>query len=375
MGTVRNAELVDDNLLKRKIGESTFSVKWLLDALRDNDNEWKATVAGQRVSKVDTRDISEGKGLASWIYRVKITVEPSHKSYGVILKVPHMKKLRAATNAAKEGSKDEEEASEIMNAREIEFYTKHARSGLPLPKIYAVKEVTHSQEGAILMEDVGKDTAMMDREQLMTYEQIVALIRCLAQLHAYSLSLPEGYLKEIKVPKVSANLYYNMIRQNAPLTAKLDERYMKLYEQVKNVFDSSEFVEYSLNGIHLDLGIPAVLVHGDIHQLNIFWNALPDGTCGSKVKAIIDWQAMHAGNIGQDLARLMIIAMTSEQRRDREKEILDVYRQTLLQEAAKYNVDIKFGEKEVGASVTSTNYTMNIVAYLFSLQSNYANKL
>ncbi|WP_233164909.1 phosphotransferase family protein [Mycobacterium sp. AT1] len=66
---------------------------------------------------------------------------------------------------------------------------------------------------------------------------------------------------------------------------------------------------------------PQTLVHGDPHPGNTYFR---NGQAG-----LLDWQVLRVSHPARDLAYAMIFGMTTAARRDRERDVLEVYRQSL----------------------------------------------
>lgn len=67
---------------------------------------------------------------------------------------------------------------------------------------------------------------------------------------------------------------------------------------------------------------PRTLVHGDLHGGNIFYES--DGRPG-----FLDWQLCFGGTYSHDMAWIIITALTVEQRRTHERELVETYRDAL----------------------------------------------
>jgi len=93
-----------------------------------------------------------------------------------------------------------------------------------------------------------------------------------------------------------------------PYIDKLLQRWSEVYAQVYAYWDSK----------------PMTLLHGDAHLGNTF--AFPDGRAG-----YFDWQVAFRGYGLRDLAYFMISALTNEDRQAHERDIFDVYLQTLAE--------------------------------------------
>ncbi|VDM26658.1 unnamed protein product [Toxocara canis] len=70
------------------------------------------------------------------------------------------------------------------------------------------------------------------------------------------------------------------------------------------------------------LGIPPVIVHGDLWNANLIWKK-HNGK--RTLAAIIDWQMAHPGCAAEDIARIICCALTSKDRREHWRDILEYY--------------------------------------------------
>ncbi len=66
---------------------------------------------------------------------------------------------------------------------------------------------------------------------------------------------------------------------------------------------------------------PHTVMHGDAHPGNVYFR---DGRAG-----LLDWQAVRRGHPGRELAYTLVTSMTTEARRESQRDLLDVYRRAL----------------------------------------------
>ncbi|WP_340318182.1 aminoglycoside phosphotransferase family protein [Rhizorhabdus argentea] len=106
--------------------------------------------------------------------------------------------------------------------------------------------------------------------------------------------------------------------------------------------------------------LPQTIVHGDSHLGNMYF--LPDGKAG-----LIDWQFMVKGYVAHDLGYFLTVALPVEVRRREERELLDFYREKLLEYGAtngpdretlwlEYRRAMVWGIYPAWLSVPATNY-------------------
>jgi aminoglycoside phosphotransferase (APT) family kinase protein len=68
---------------------------------------------------------------------------------------------------------------------------------------------------------------------------------------------------------------------------------------------------------------PATILHGDTHPGNVY--VLPEGTVG-----LLDWQLMRRGSWVHDVAYAMVSALSPDDRRRNERELLQSYLDELI---------------------------------------------
>lgn len=66
---------------------------------------------------------------------------------------------------------------------------------------------------------------------------------------------------------------------------------------------------------------PHTVMHGDAHPGNLYFR---DGQAG-----LLDWQAVRRGHPSRELAYTLVTSMTTENRRESQRDLLDVYRRAL----------------------------------------------
>lgn len=75
--------------------------------------------------------------------------------------------------------------------------------------------------------------------------------------------------------------------------------------------------------LHCPLGIPDVMCHGDLWAYNILWKRDHYGRTLNEVEALVDWQNVHPGSCGRDLARLLCICLDSDVRQQQKAQLAD----------------------------------------------------
>ncbi|VDK57553.1 unnamed protein product [Anisakis simplex] len=337
---------------RQHIDNTEFTFAWVLKHLNENDHVWKSITAGRRrLQYISFRTIGDGKGFASKIYM--LTMEFSDgKAYRVVMKVPTVDILSAKVQVGGEQNADAvvdnvKSAVLMGHARECEMYSKHYRNGMPMPRIFALKDIVPDRErGAILMEYLGDKAANVPFYRSFTVEQLINISRCLARLHAYSMSLSETDMKKLEAREQTADTMVYIFKAFASLEQNPNASRLSNFAKIKHLMQTSDFVRYCLFGVNKELGMKPIIVHGDMWSNNIFINKHEDGTFGNEPLAFIDWQAAHSGSVGEDLARLYA-SCQADIRREVEQVGLNAYYETFQREMKRRSLDIVHSKEQV----------------------------
>uniref|UniRef100_A0AC34Q3H8 Uncharacterized protein n=1 Tax=Panagrolaimus sp. JU765 TaxID=591449 RepID=A0AC34Q3H8_9BILA len=136
---------------------SSFSVGFLHENLLENDQFYKEHLGKRVIKNFSSKNISEGKGFLSYVYRCVFTFNDCPDEYSVILKVPTRQCLDEAQNKADNFDFDlNDESFERLHEYESYFYNTIAPLlDIKLPKVYKTMPwIINQKEGCILMEDL-----------------------------------------------------------------------------------------------------------------------------------------------------------------------------------------------------------------------------
>lgn len=82
-----------------------------------------------------------------------------------------------------------------------------------------------------------------------------------------------------------------------------------------------------MRSMEINVAATPTLLHQDTHLAN--WYALPDGSMG-----IADWQCVARGQWALDVAYALAIGLTTEDRRDWERDLIRVYLDRLTEKVS-----------------------------------------
>uniref|UniRef100_A0A914VGH8 CHK kinase-like domain-containing protein n=1 Tax=Plectus sambesii TaxID=2011161 RepID=A0A914VGH8_9BILA len=308
-------------------------------------------------SKVSTEQIGYGLGFMSVMLRLKPDwqgekAEELPKSLAV--KIPSSVTMESFAKQAKldEKFKDNDadfNLEEIVktfagalhsaHASEASFYNMIKKDGLKfkIPKFYLADHYgPNGENGLIIMEDLGAIATTKPLYETLSVESVKAVLENLAEVHAYSLlndewlSNPDLKMSFAKFEKQSGNNFDKMIR-NSLSTLKKDHSALfdPLIDRLIEICKEDLDYDYS-DTLHEKLGLPPVLTHGDLWSNNMMWQKTEDGkgTTG-ELAAIVDWQLVHPGCIGEDFVRLLCSSAGTDVRREHLEELFQHYHNSL----------------------------------------------
>ena len=214
--------------------------------------------------------------------------------------------------------------------REVVFY-KHLGSnpGISIPQCLYAEMDEQSGDYLVLMEDMSKCRVGDLSGKL---EDVEIAIKHLARFHAKWWNcgqlnkMPWGILFS-SAPEKNEGLFKTFIDSLLRVKEIYGNKIPETFWLVANLLQT---VEVSIfNGDSL------TLVHGDYHPGNIFFQSNNEGRF-----AVFDWEAVHNGCAGEDLARIITLGLTQEQRELYQESLVNLYHKTLLGNVAiDYSID------------------------------------
>ncbi len=193
---------------------------------------------------------------------------------------------------------------------------------LPLdhPTVYAALIDEERSDFLMVMEDVvARGADPRDSTRPMTVDQVASGVRGLARLHS-----------EYWGARLTGNPALEWVE---PFVAFEGMQYAPLHIAHERLGDTAPAEILALSGEELFIDVwaryigtltkaPQTLLHGDPHIGNTY--VLPDGDVG-----FLDWQMVRRGNWSLDLGYFLQGALTIEDRRRSERELLEEYRGAL----------------------------------------------
>jgi len=203
---------------------------------------------------------------------------------------------------------------------EPRLFTSGVDLGLDHPTVYTALIDEDRSDFVMIMEDVvGRGADPRDSTRPLSIEQAASGVRGLARMHS-----------RFWGDRLDT---YPTLHWLEPFVAFEGMQYAPLHIAHERVGDTVAPEILALNGTDLFVGIwaryigtltrsPQTLLHGDPHIGNTY--VLPDNEVG-----FLDWQMARRGNWALDLGYFLQGAVTIEDRRRSERDLLDQYRGAL----------------------------------------------
>ena len=279
-----------------------FSVEWLSEALRPLLAEAGARIAGADVRYHDT----PGQTADA------VTIALRYDQASAALPARIFGKFTALNPEVREFSE-----SADLYRREVSFYSEIHDAGLPVPRCYYSDFNAATYEFVLLLEDLSEGECP---SWGIAAAQVVTAIEHLPAFHAtwWNRAEAKGLDWAVQVEdrefwnELQGSLQTNFKQAVDRFGDQLPLEFVEIYEMVVAKYE--HFRRY--------LGTrPFALVHGDYHMKQIF---LPR-TDGRGRFAVFDWQFPCVAPGPWDLARMMVLSLTTEKRRELQPGFLANY--------------------------------------------------
>uniref|UniRef100_A0A914Z007 CHK kinase-like domain-containing protein n=1 Tax=Panagrolaimus superbus TaxID=310955 RepID=A0A914Z007_9BILA len=320
------------------LGKSRYTVAWIIQKLKESDEKFRILESKNKILKIEETNLS-GIGYMSFIIRLTFyfgnndnNEERNDKTFKVICKIPTTDmiyknfKRSSENNHSKNGTNHNKKSNELK-----EFLTKaHNREcfvyssivsnlGIKVPKIYFFEEKNDERErdGCIVMEDISEKGALQNVLKEINYQQVEAVIKSIAKMHAKSQTLPQKFFQNLKfdnIIKVPKDCLKGITKLESKIIQKYKIELEEIWEQEEEIVDS-----------HLKYGIPSVVSHGDCWINNIFFYKNESGKASNEFYTLLDWQLTHRGNGLNDIARFLTVSVEAEMLEKHRSDFLQIY--------------------------------------------------
>ncbi len=234
--------------------------------------------------------------------------------------------------------------------REVRFYqTFGADTDLPMPRCYFAELSEDGERFLLLLEDLGD--GRVGNYFRSNVADVEAVLDELPAFHARwwgGVELPaEGWLWRPDLPAAAAG-YQQGLQATVPITTSRFS-FGDPFREAMEVL-TAQFAEIAARW--RDRAV--TLLHGDLHLQQVFF----PGASGGRF-ALFDWQTVMVGNPGIDLARVVTMDLTAEDRRTHERDLVARYHAGLVAAGVSdYDLDTCWQDYRLG-QVWSAMMLMN----------------
>ncbi|CAD5209616.1 unnamed protein product [Bursaphelenchus okinawaensis] len=268
-------------------------------------------------------------GFLSVVYNVILTFD-DESEFQYIVKIPSSDRLNADVTTGAE-QQAMEELLIIMHNRECLLYEILKDIDVPIPKLYACKEISHTDKaGYVVMESfIGRATVMGLTAQI-TAQQAFVLAKTLGKLQAEMEKVPKNLWADLNDTfRVEKDLVTPMVEPHSEMLIKYDPATFRPLIEKSKPFMNPQFTRYVKQIKAKELGVDS-LVHSDLHGGNTMFQTNSDGSISNKLVTIFDWQSGAAGNSLCDLAGFTFMSVDPEVRRGCQQELMDTFYDTYV---------------------------------------------
>lgn len=234
--------------------------------------------------------------------------------------------------------------------REVRFYqTFGTDTDLPIPRCYFAELSEDHERFLLLLEDLGDGrVGNYFRSDLADVERVLAELPAFHARWWGGVELPsEGWLWCADLPAVAAG-YQQGLQGTVPITTSrfsFTDEFRAATEAL-----TTRFTDVAAHW----RGRAVTLLHGDLHLQQVFF----PGASGGRF-ALFDWQTVMVGNPGIDLARVITMDLTAEDRRAHERTLVARYHAGLVAAGvSNYDLDACWQDYRLG-QVWSAMMLMN----------------
>jgi thiamine kinase-like enzyme len=180
-----------------------------------------------------------------------------------------------------------------------------------------------SYASIIVLRDLGAEVSFCNEATGMNWERALSQVSLLAKFHGRFYESPEIKSGDLQLPTWPQAWGYQV-------NNGLEEYTNKGFREAKDIIPARLYARYSeiwpasALSVELHKGRPQTLTHGDVHLKN--WYVRNGNTMG-----LSDWQVASTGHWSRDLAYAISSALTVEQRRMWEADLIKNYLERLAQ--------------------------------------------
>lgn len=281
-----------------------FSVDWLNQALQPR-------LQGERVLQCHARE-SDIPGQTAEILLLDVTYTASRKDLPT--------RLVAKVTSRNSLVLEQVIANYDQYRRETAFYQEFADCGMAVPDCLYADHNPETQEMVLLLEDLSPATCP---SWAATPDQVEMALASLPGFHGKWWNAPVLREKDFLV-QFDNELFFSAAFHAADAAQPALE---SLYDSPDLTIEAMTVLNQKRDAVlRFFASRPFTLVHGDFHTKQMFFPSADGGAF-----AVIDWQFPFVNAGAWDFARMLSMCMATDQRHDREEQLITNYLKGLQQ--------------------------------------------
>ncbi|CEF69556.1 Protein kinase-like domain and Uncharacterised oxidoreductase Dhs-27 family and CHK kinase-like domain-containing protein [Strongyloides ratti] len=315
--------------------------QWIVDCLDKNDDEFKKYKGNSKIKEINGVDISDGKGFLSKVFKTDIHFDDEKKKpYSIVIKIPGDDSIKESM----EKQNIENDMTDDFNIdsiagfhnKECLFYSKFASKikFLKYPKCFGCKDLeSGKQTGVLIMQFMGSNSKTVPFYRLLNIHQTKSILNDVFKLQEFSLLDSDDSWKGIFQQPFIKNQFKNLqkyirIKLSDIKCYTSKEMWLNVEKDLDILIENYvKIAEHTYFHLATSKNNFPVIAHGDMWINNFMFEVDSNDNCSNNLSAIIDWQTVHEGNTGCDIARILAISTPFDVRREIEKYYLpDFYK-------------------------------------------------
>ncbi|KAE9552183.1 hypothetical protein FO519_004598 [Halicephalobus sp. NKZ332] len=363
---------------EEKLGDSSFTGGFLIEKLKENCGNFKEIEKNFDVIEIKAKDISEGSGYLSKVYKCDFTFAPKdHENpvptFSVILKEPGMQCVEDAMGSFtddKEGSKAALETMDhwvtLMHKNESTVYTHLPSENLPIAEFYGSGERIAKQKAGYLIMEYLEGGYFPELHEGLNFKQAKNLLDFVIDVQVAAIKSGDWWktgLSEMNFGEDQDPNFVNSMMEK--LVKGKNERFVELVAIYKKILSDKDTCVNAAGRDYINSGLPKIFTHGDMWTNNISFKVDPvTHKITDEIRAVIDWQIASNSNPFVDIERILLMCCSPEVRRSLEKNIVEYYIDELQKRLGEKSGELSLKKDEIEKCKKYAEAT-NLVFFIF----------
>ncbi|KAI6197845.1 hypothetical protein M3Y94_01273600 [Aphelenchoides besseyi] len=336
--------------LDSEVANTGYTVSKVLSMV-SGDDKFIKLAKEQKVVKITARDISDGKGYCSRVFKTVVQFDKGD-TFKFMMKIP----TDAAWNEMDMGKPLSEEEKKKnwqnlikMHNGEVDAYELLAgmTEPFPRPRIYHLERADDRSVGVITMEDLSGRGESLGVFYSATPQQCYNVARHMADFQFYFdfHSNKSNWAEKFNFCMHYKETVNNIWKRIMSPALNLDDEDLVAKVQMFVDMDLQKLGKFTLEDYPAQFGCNT-LNHGDLWTNNMLIKLKEDGSVSDEILAFIDWQTCFVGSPCFDITRFISNCTDAEVRRQCERKAVDVYYDRLTENYAKRGQKPKFTREQ-----------------------------